>query len=713
MPIEELKTIHIAAATATGVMLLILAKSLKDFTRTGPQIRDEVLRHFRFYLVYAVSRLFFWGWLACFFWSLLGGILYLEVANLVDIRFSGLMSGLASLFTVGAASVLSFCDQLLHKPSNICAGWQYRTSRLYGLWHRLSPRRIRFMKLVFWGGIGIILGAGILNAAMRSEWDRALISVLMAALILGYFEWRRRVESVPAPAPMSTAKDKPNLVMIGCDTLRLDHLSAAGYHRQTTPFIDELIRKSTFFTQCYTPLARTAPSLVSLFSGVWPHRHRVRDNFSDPSSCNLPEDTLPSVLRRHGYRSVALGDWCGSDLKKFGFGFDEVETPDDQWNLKYYLRQGPMQLKLFLSLFFNNALGRVFLPEIYYQSGNPLDTRLGNRVCQKIFELGPTGQPFFLNAFIASTHAPFGSEYPYYLKFSDRNYRGESKFVMFSFQDPNEIIEKQELTPDKFDLDQIIRLYDGCVSRFDAEVARIAGYLEDCGLADNTILVVYSDHGIEFFENQSWGQGNTVFGNDFGAKIPLIIHDPRRPGAGKVEQIVRTIDIAPTLLELCGAPISETMCGQSLVPVITDRVDMDLTAYQETGIWLGNIPGLHPERLTYPNLLDLLEIPDKKTATLVIKPEYIPLMNRAKDRMLRKGRWKLIYQPLRSGALYRLFDMVSDPECRRDVSARHPEIFESLKSELAWWLQADALEADNTQPAAPARPRLENRMYAG
>jgi hypothetical protein len=689
---EPYQAIAVAAAASAGTVLLIFLKSIQDFSRTGPQIRSEVVRHFRFYLVYALSRLCFWGWLICFFWCSLGATLYLGLISLAAVPFDGGTCGMAGLVVLGGATILNFSDQLLHKPSNICVSWQYRMSRLYGLWRLLSPGRIRLAKRITGGVTGALLAAGSLSTLLHGEWGRFSIHAVMLSLILGYFQWRRREMALPPPRPMNASNGKPNLVMIGSDTLRVDHIGAAGYHRPTTPFIDGLIRNGAFFKRCYTPLARTAPSLASLWTGVWPHQHRIRDNFVDKSLSNLPADTLPSVLRRHGYRSSAISDWCGSDLKKLGFGFDEVETPEDQWNLKYYLRQGPMLLRLFLSLFVNNSIGKRFLPEIFYQAGNPLESYLSVRACQKIHQFGSTGQPFFLNIFMASTHAPFGSEYPFYLRFSDRNYGGGSKFVMTSFRDPNEIIEKQELTPDKFDLDQIVRLYDGCVSKFDAEVARITGYLRDCGLAENTIVVVYSDHGIEFFENQSWGQGNTVLGDDHSARIPLLICDPRHPGGGVIEQVTRSVDIAPTLLELCGIEPPESMCGSSLVPILRERAEMDLMAYQETGIWLGKIPGLHPDHLTYPNLLDLLEIPDKKAGTLAIKPECLSMLNRAKDRMLRKGRWKLVYQPLRHGVLCQLFDMDNDSKCRRDVAAEYPEIFEKMKSELALWLRADDID---------------------
>ena len=75
------------------------------------------------------------------------------------------------------------------------------------------------------------------------------------------------------------------------------------------------------------------------------------------------------------------------------------------------------------------------------------------------------------------------------------------------------------------------------------------------GLADNTIVVVYSDHGMEFFEHDTWGQGNSAVG-DFSSRIPLVIRDPRKPGGGTIDKVVRSIDLAPTLLELVGsAPV--------------------------------------------------------------------------------------------------------------------------------------------------------------
>jgi arylsulfatase A-like enzyme len=294
-----------------------------------------------------------------------------------------------------------------------------------------------------------------------------------------------------------------------------------------------------------------------------------------------------------------------------------------------------------------------------------------------------------MNTFVSTTHPPFGSEWPYYTLFSDPAYAGESKFVMARLTDPWDIIRRQRDTKKDFDIDQIIDLYDGSVRNFDEEVKRIVDHLRECGLADNTIVVIYSDHGMEFFEHDTWGQGNSVRG-DASAKIPLLIVDPRRPGAGACPSIVRSIDLAPTLLDLVGLPVSDRMDGVSLKPYLEGAgIGPELSALNETGIWVTDVPGLPANHLRYPDLLELLEVPDKRTGTLAIKREFQDVVVRAKDRMIRHGRWKLTYQPLRDGPRYALYDLERDPDCLRDVAAEHPEVLADLEARLRRWLGSE------------------------
>ncbi|MDV7393846.1 sulfatase-like hydrolase/transferase, partial [Arthrospira platensis SPKY1] len=142
------------------------------------------------------------------------------------------------------------------------------------------------------------------------------------------------------------------------------------------------------------PCARTAPSLVSLFTGTWPHTHGIRDNFVADEDTRLRVDTLPRLLKAQGYVTAALSDWCGADLGKFSFGFDLTDLPEDQWNLKYLMRQGPKDLRLFVSAFTHNRFGRVFIPELFYLGGVPLTHDIGRRGRRLLTRLAEYDKPF-------------------------------------------------------------------------------------------------------------------------------------------------------------------------------------------------------------------------------------------------------------------------------------------------------------------------------
>jgi len=382
-------------------------------------------------------------------------------------------------------------------------------------------------------------------------------------------------------------------------------------------------------------------------------------------------------------------------------GFDTLELPDDQWNIKYLLRQGPKDLRLFLTLFTRNEFGKRFLPELYYLAGVPLTSRVGDDACRAITHLSSEGRPFLLNVFMSTTHPPFSSEYPYYTLYADAFYAGESKFAMTRLADPWDIIRRQGDSRQEFDLDQIIDLYDGCVSNFDDQAKRIVEHLEASGLSSNTIIVIYSDHGMELFEHDTWGQGNSVRG-DFSARIPLIIVGPGVEAQAPCGEIVRSIDVAPTLLELVGLAFSDAVDGTSLVPYLRgERTSLNLAAFNETGIWLADVPGMPGNHLRYPNLFELLEVPDKRTGTLAIKPEFRQAVIVAKDRMVRVGPWKLICQPTTDGPLYALFDVATDPECRTDLAAERPDVVRQLRARLAQWMdQAAESKSERVRQAA-------------
>jgi len=542
-----------------------------------------------------------------------------------------------------------------------------------------------------------ILASGVSQLLITALWPTALFYSVVGMLYLQLFLFVTRTPaSVGTPkkprtsSPNKCKQPPPNIIMIGSDTLRADRLGNADYVRNLTPNIDILADRGVTFTNCYTPLARTAPSLASLLTGAWPHNHGIRTNYPDADQLNLPVESIIENLNRAGYETAAISDWSGADLGKIKFGFKQLNVSADQWNLKYLLRQGPSSIRLFLSLFCHNPLGKKLLPELYYLAGIPLTKQLFSETRELLSEMAEKNTPFLINLFTSSTHVPFASDYPYYNTFTPDDYDGETRFVMTKLASPEEILEKQVLGPEAFDIPQTINLYDGCVLQFDEEVGKLMSHLDACQLTDNTIIVIYSDHGADFFETGCWGQGNTLLGDDPSGRVPLLIVDPKQLASQTIEQTVRTIDITPTLLELLGLPIPATVDGCSLLSQLRgSKEKLNLVAYQETGLWLSPMPGMHKDHLHYPNLLEMLDIPDKHSAMLSIEKGFYSQVVRAKDRAVRQDHWKLLSIPTSEGNIYQLFNINNDPNCAIDVAGDEKEIFAQLKAHLDTLVAAD------------------------
>lgn len=665
---------------------LLLAKSLMNFSQTGPRIRDEIATHYRGYTLFALARLCVWAFvILCFLGSIgvfLGYLWHLSFGT----GWGMIQSTTAAVLGMIAGFMFQFSRKLRRNPGLLQASLNIRVSRLFRMWGWVTPSRLALAEITSVAGALTLFFFAVwqLNQAGQTADVLPLAAVMLffiALIMLASWE----PEARPSHNPAKRAK-QPNILMIGSDTLRADRLGGMGYRRALTPHIDGLALQGTHFTNCYVPCGRTAPSIISLLTGTWPHTHGIRDNYCKADETLLNVDTLPRQLKALGYQSAVISDWAGADMGKFSFGFDYLDLPEDQWNLKYLIRQGPKDLRLFVSLFTHNRLGRWLLPELYYLGGVPLTQPLGKRARKLVSRLAEADAPFFLNIFYSSTHPPFASEWPWYTRYSDPSYTGESKFAIARLTEPFEIIRRQGEPREEFDLDQIVDLYDGCVAEFDHEVGKMLAHLQACGISNDTIVVVYSDHGMEFFEQGSWGLGNSAV-SDASPRVPLVIRDPRQPSGGRVNEVVRTIDLAPTLLELAGSAPAPRMEGVSLAGCLQGHPCPELDAFNETGIWVTNIPGLPEHHLRYPNLMELLEVPDRQIGMLAVKDEYLPFVLSAKDRMLRRGKWKLVYQPLTEGYALSLFDLEIDPDCGDNLAEKHPDIrdqlWESLRALLA------------------------------
>ena len=666
---------------------LLLIHSLQNFSRTGPQIKEEVDKYYRAYSVYAIGRLYFYCIFLCFVLALPGVLLISLYSKVMFSPPSVSFELLAGLACISILTGRQFLHWLFYNPGIIVSSINFNPTRLHPLYRHLSRSLLSCLDIValaFYICSYSYLLVALIPLQTPFE-NTGLILIPMIYALAAYAiavkrEPNTRMGSHGMPAHEQEKCQQPNIIMLGSDTLRADHMGVYGYKRGTTPFIDSLAQKSAVFKKCYVPLARTAPSLVSLFTGCWPSRHKITTNYaSDSAAESMNLASLGKILKQHGYRTSTISDWSGADLGKFHLGFDRKDLPRDQWNLKYLIKQGPKSLRLLLSLFCHNKIGKLFLPEIYYLAGVPLTAHLGRDARKEITALAHSDSPFFLNVFMGTTHPPFSSNQPYFSLFTETDYNGKSKFCMSRLTTPEEIIESQQEPKEAFDLDQVIDLYDGCIRQFDNEVEKIVDHLENSNLMNNTIVLIYSDHGIDFFEKETWGQGNSI-SSDASAHIPLIIHSPNIPQPSSIETKVRSIDVMPTLLDLCGIQMDCAIDGHSLTPAMRGGdIPANLPVIFETGLWLAPPPKQRQGHITYPDILHLIDIPNKKSGTLTLKTEYSAIIEKARDWFIWRENWMLKCHQLENGSQYELFNTDDDPDCENNMEHLYPNIVRELE----------------------------------
>ena len=690
MRVEIKQALLVVIAVSVVSAALLTGKSILDFSRTGPTIQEEIIQNFSGYAAYSLARLSFFAFLITAYLSGIGVALYCLLTLAKGWRFRWHFAFVAGGLSFSLFTVLQFCRHLLYIPSSIVASSQYRNSRFYPLWEQLSPERLELIQLGLSSVIAAILIFSFLKMLKENRWQIAASSLAVGLMFCVVFVLSTGAFIADKEAKTTLKSEQPNIILIGSDTLRADRLGSFGYKRDLTPFIDNFAKRGVSFKNFFVPVARTAPSLTTFMTGTWPHTHKIRGNYNELEKTALPVASLPALLKEAGYRTEAITDWAGADLGKMQFGFDRYDGPEDQWNLKYLLRQGPKDIRLFLTLFTHNQFGKYFLPELYYLAGVPLNDELEQQAKRRITELSRGESPFFLTLFTSSTHIPFGSQYPYYKMYADPEYQGDSKFSMSGLTTPSEIIKKQEQDKHAFDVQQVVDLYDGTVRSFDDLVSGVVQHIEMSGLSDNTIIVLFSDHGVDLFERHTWGQGNSVMGDDPSARVPLVMVGPGIPSGKEVDKTTRSVDLAPTLLSLIGLSIPETVEGVSLRPYFDNlEEELDLPAFFETGVWLSPMVVIKSDHLKYPSLLELLEVPDKEKGTLVIKKKYRGIVIEARDRMIRTDRWKLVYLPMKKGARYWLYDLDNDPQGNKDVSEQNPDMLKKMKLRLVDWMKKD------------------------
>lgn len=327
----------------------------------------------------------------------------------------------------------------------------------------------------------------------------------------------------PTSASQSSPAARPNILLYVVDTLRFDQLRCCEASSPSTPGFDGLAQDGVVFENCTAQSSWTKSSMASIFTGLNPNNHRAED-FADILSPALPK--LSKSLRQAGYRTAAIVT-NKFVSKEFGFqdGFDSF---------------------------------------IYKET---LSAHQVHRVAQQFLE--QKDKPLFLYLHVIEPHLPYTSHGSQTAINKVNGPTERSSESVFTVEEMKKLRQDWESSSDHSRLTSKVararRLYQSEIGYCDQAFGQLMADLKKRGLYDNTLVVLVSDHGEQFFEHSMCDHMNSLYQELL--HVPLIVKFPQQLGAGsRAKGLWQHIDIAPTILEQAGLSVPSQMEGVSYRP---------------------------------------------------------------------------------------------------------------------------------------------------
>ncbi|MDX2444870.1 MAG: sulfatase, partial [Bacteroidales bacterium] len=399
----------------------------------------------------------------------------------------------------------------------------------------------------------------------------------------------------PKTESTENKQEKPNVLFISVDDLRPE-LGCYGATYVKSPNLDKLASSGILFANHFVQVPTCGASRLSMLTGMLPKtpahlgNEAIREFISGKSETSMPE-TFIHHLKRNGYYTVGIGKISHyADGLLYGYT-DSVSTERElphSWNELLF---NPGKWGTGWNAFFGYANGenrqsmdrqvKPYEVADVDDMGYP-DGISANIAIQKLKELSKKGKPFFLGVGFFKPHLPFNAPKKYWDLYD------ENKIPLAPFPGIPENINNSSLHnsgefngyllgEEKASISHSIsddyarkvkHAYFACVSYIDAQIGKLLDELENSGLDKNTIVVVWGDHGWHLGDQRMWGK-HTIF--EKALKSTFIIRLPNNPQiGGSIDRVVSSVDIYPTMLELCGVEMPYTTDGKSLVPIIKD-----------------------------------------------------------------------------------------------------------------------------------------------
>jgi iduronate 2-sulfatase len=395
----------------------------------------------------------------------------------------------------------------------------------------------------------------------------------------------------------AAGRKKMNVLFIAVDDLR-PQLGCYGHKEIHTPNIDALAERGIVFNRAYCQQAVCNPSRASLLSGLRPDTTRIY-NLSTHFRQYIPNAvTLPEYFKQNGYHTMGLS-------KIYHGGLDDPKS----WSVPHWgprantyfsqkIRDDMQKLRDELEAMGIATSKRVLKRDpvtgtVLQRSGRravhgpvweapdvPDNNRRDGKTTDKAVELlsQQKDDPFFLAVGYIKPHLPFVAPKRYFdlypledIKLADNSFYPEdvpdcALYSSLELRVYSDVVDEGPIPDEK--AREVRRAYWACVSFIDAQVGRLLKSLDDNGLRDNTIVVLWGDHGWHLGENDIWGKMTNF---EIATRVPMIISYPGQEKMGaKTDALTEFVDIYPTLCELCGLPIPESLEGTSMVPLMKD-----------------------------------------------------------------------------------------------------------------------------------------------
>lgn len=430
-------------------------------------------------------------------------------------------------------------------------------------------------------------------------------------------------------------KTRPNILIYTIDTLRADHSSLYGYARNTTPFLKKLGASGVVFEDCQAQSTWTKTSIASLMTSLYSFTHGI---ISDADTIPSGATTVAEQLRAAGYvtASIVSSPFVGraTGLER---GFD-------------YLFEYP-----------------VISRQVNPRTDRGTDSAALNRVVFPWLDQH-RDEPFFLYTHATDPHAPYEPPPPFEAMFANPAETAAFNREYSSFRTNHEygggvvispaICRKAGIDPDSF-IRQAVGRYDGEIAHNDHSLELLVAKLKQLGVLDNTLIIVVSDHGEEFWDHGWTAHGHTVY-QELTHTLLLMWNPALFPTPRRISEPVQLIDVMPTVLDLLGLKNPSVVEGQSLVPLIRGQV------FKRRGLVMASrFAAVRKEGLVPENTVDDFAIID--------------------------AHWKFIYRNKAANSGLKkveLYDRVADRNERHDVAAEHPREVEERVSTLAQWIEA-------------------------